>query len=373
MKKIISMFMAVALVMATMAVPASAADGKYAVTYNDNGVSKTIEFDTKEACDQWTLENLGFVFGGSAATQATSITFDDVPEDAWYTEAVYALAKGGLVKGVGNGKFNPTGTVTYAEFITILGRLFGLKGQTCDQRGELANDTYGNRIVHANMETKEMPTHWAWGMLSDVTRYAMRDTSLAKDELNSNGMVTVAPENLDFNVLRAHAIGILAMAYERSGQDMTLVNSYTETDIPDWDLVAGIDIGYVGGTHYNEDGFMQWGVQPMYVVGNHLNFWPDEYVSDNITGNDGYNQAEIDRLAQVAIDHGHPEAAYKPVENAYPSKVLLAYNLGIAQGIDGNHTCGAMNTLTRAELCQLLYNAGLTKEGMCTPDIHYYG
>ena len=35
--------------------------------------------------------------------------FDDVPEGAWYAEPVNVMAKLGIVKGVGDDKFEPTG------------------------------------------------------------------------------------------------------------------------------------------------------------------------------------------------------------------------------------------------------------------------
>ena len=39
--------------------------------------------------------------------------------------------------------------------------------------------------------------------------------------------------------------------------------------------------------------------------------------------------------------------------------ILKAYNYGIISGIDDTHTFNASGTLTRAELCQMLYNAGI--------------
>ena len=49
--------------------------------------------------------------------------FSDVPADAWYAPHVSAAARLGLVEGVGNGRFDPEGTVTCQQLITVLGRL----------------------------------------------------------------------------------------------------------------------------------------------------------------------------------------------------------------------------------------------------------
>ena len=45
--------------------------------------------------------------------------FTDVPDDAWYAEAVNTLASLGKVAGVGEGKFLPDQPITRAEFVTM--------------------------------------------------------------------------------------------------------------------------------------------------------------------------------------------------------------------------------------------------------------
>lgn len=46
--------------------------------------------------------------------------FSDVPEGAWYEDAVLWGGNSGVVSGVGNNKFNPNGNVTREQFATIL-------------------------------------------------------------------------------------------------------------------------------------------------------------------------------------------------------------------------------------------------------------
>lgn len=60
------------------------------------------------------------------------VVFDDVASDKWYYDAVQAMADGGLVAGVGNGKFLPEATLTRAQFYQILARATGLVTGTVD-------------------------------------------------------------------------------------------------------------------------------------------------------------------------------------------------------------------------------------------------
>ena len=48
-----------------------------------------------------------------------TVTFSDVPADAWYKSAVETLASLGIVSGVGDGRFLPDRPITRAEFLVI--------------------------------------------------------------------------------------------------------------------------------------------------------------------------------------------------------------------------------------------------------------
>lgn len=52
----------------------------------------------------------------------TQVTFTDVAADAWYAPYVRVIQAAGIVNGVGDGKYDPEGTVTWAQIITILTR-----------------------------------------------------------------------------------------------------------------------------------------------------------------------------------------------------------------------------------------------------------
>lgn len=49
--------------------------------------------------------------------------FEDVPEDAWYSKAVYAMTSAGLLKGVGEDRFEPDRPITRAEFAVLISRM----------------------------------------------------------------------------------------------------------------------------------------------------------------------------------------------------------------------------------------------------------
>ena len=57
-------------------------------------------------------------------TETASISYTDVPKNAWYYETVCIAQKYGYINGVGNNKMDPTGTVTREQAATIIGRLY---------------------------------------------------------------------------------------------------------------------------------------------------------------------------------------------------------------------------------------------------------
>ena len=65
-------------------------------------------------------------------------TFTDVPNGTWYTNAVAWAASNGIVGGVGNGKFDPDGSITREQMATILFRYAQKKNIDTSKRGELS-------------------------------------------------------------------------------------------------------------------------------------------------------------------------------------------------------------------------------------------
>lgn len=56
--------------------------------------------------------------------------FTDVAADAWYAPYVNAIGMAGIVNGVGGGMYDPDGTVTWAQIITILTRF--VESESCE-------------------------------------------------------------------------------------------------------------------------------------------------------------------------------------------------------------------------------------------------
>lgn len=56
-------------------------------------------------------------------TTGSETGFTDVPAGSWYASSVQAACAAGYMEGVGDGRFDPSGTVTHEELFTVLGRL----------------------------------------------------------------------------------------------------------------------------------------------------------------------------------------------------------------------------------------------------------
>ncbi len=52
--------------------------------------------------------------------QAAAATFSDVPESHWAYQTIHDLAEKGVINGVGDGRYDPDGTLTRAQFVKLL-------------------------------------------------------------------------------------------------------------------------------------------------------------------------------------------------------------------------------------------------------------
>ncbi len=68
--------------------------------------------------------SLALCLGLSVPAWAAEPTFTDVPSTHWAYTYIERAAGEGWMNGVGGGRFNPGGTVTNAEFFTMLGRAY---------------------------------------------------------------------------------------------------------------------------------------------------------------------------------------------------------------------------------------------------------
>lgn len=74
-------------------------------------------------------------------------TFTDIPENAWYAEAVKWAAKNDIVTGIGGNRFNPGDAVTREQMVTILFRFASKNGIETTARAEFSNFEDG-ALVH---------------------------------------------------------------------------------------------------------------------------------------------------------------------------------------------------------------------------------
>lgn len=77
-----------------------------------------------------------------------TVTFSDVPDDAWYATAVNTLASLGIVNGISNGQFAPDQLITRAQFTVIAMRF--TNGTTNGENifsDVSANDWFYNQVV----------------------------------------------------------------------------------------------------------------------------------------------------------------------------------------------------------------------------------
>ena len=150
-------------------------------------------------------------------------TFTDVATDAWYHTAVTALAKGGLVAGIGDNKFDPEGTLTIAQFCQLLARAKSRATGT-DENG-----------------------YWA-----GVAIYECVDMGY----INSYG--EILPENYDVPITREAAVSAMYLASQANFLNATPKGIKLE-DIPDNDKISEVykehivDAYNYGITNGNDD------------------------------------------------------------------------------------------------------------------------
>lgn len=84
---------------------------------------------------------------------APAIEFNDIPANAWYVDAVDFAVENGLMNGVGNGKFDPEGSMTRAMLVTVLWRYEGSPKKGTNSFADVSNGQwYTDAIAWAAAE-----------------------------------------------------------------------------------------------------------------------------------------------------------------------------------------------------------------------------
>ena len=125
--------------------------------------------------------------------------FPDVPQDAWYAKAVNTLASIGFLSGYPDGSFRAEGSITRAEFVTIIVRV--------------AEETY---IDYEAAQFNDVSVeHWAYPYINTAVSYGW---------IQGYGGGRFAPDRL---ITRAEAVTILNRVLERH-PDRSYIDNHDE-------------------------------------------------------------------------------------------------------------------------------------------------
>ena len=122
---------------------------------------------------------------GEPAPKGTN-TFDDVPDGTWYTDAVTWAAENGVVAGIGNGRFDPSGAVTREQTAVILFNYAQSKGYDVSARADLS------AFPDAGSVSDWAQSALAWANASGLISGAVRGTQTILDPQGSASRAQVA-------------------------------------------------------------------------------------------------------------------------------------------------------------------------------------
>ncbi|MBR2717649.1 MAG: S-layer homology domain-containing protein [Oscillospiraceae bacterium] len=141
MKKLFSLLLTLALTASLLIIPAAAAVPFTDIGTLDEYAQDNIEYLYNEGVMTGTSETtfspdayytramfvtmLGRM-SGVDPSEYTGSVFSDVPAGRWDSPYIAWAAEIGLVNGVGNGRFDPTGIITLEQYATIVDRFLGM-------------------------------------------------------------------------------------------------------------------------------------------------------------------------------------------------------------------------------------------------------
>lgn len=93
-----------------------------------------------------------FLSANFSLTEELDQNFSDVPANHWASPYIYTLATKNIVNGKGKGLYDPTGTITIAEVLTILNRSFDIFSEAGSYSYELT-DHWSNEYFMGMVES----------------------------------------------------------------------------------------------------------------------------------------------------------------------------------------------------------------------------
>lgn len=238
------------------------------------------------------------VFVPGTPSQSYKNSYTDVPATHWAYHPIMTMTDGGLLAGYGNGKFGPDDTLTRAQVSIIYTRLIG---NTPVGGGSLPGyESYKDN----NPATRAFAAIWYAGRL-EYGSFSLNayEASVLENAGGVSGGMLNSPR---FTWNRVYD---LWYANQLAGKNIKPIKSVDE--LPD-----------AAEVH--------------------------KWINEN-----------CDLMRKVLIMSGYSdEEVIAKCEQA----ICRAYNLGMIGGVDSKGTFAPYGELTRAQLCQMLYNLGLTHE-----------
>ena len=147
--------------------------------------------------------------------------FSDVSTDDWFYENVNGMTENGYLSGYEDGTFRPSGIITKAELVSVVGRVSGLE------------------------EKKSQTSHWAGGMLQAALDASLYDW----DEIPPTG------ETFDEPITRQLAIKIVMKAFlpDEKGDYNKVSGSVSDFSDLDGRYYDSVIAAYSNGVVYGDD------------------------------------------------------------------------------------------------------------------------
>lgn len=313
--------------------------------------------------------------------------FTDVTPDKWYYEAVNALAGAGILNGYEDGTFKPDNPMTAGELASVLwgmicgkwckaSELYNLGNNGC-YWADFSEASYpGPRIDNWGIPVEGLneghnvflPTTWD----GPVTLLLYGDSH--KDPTNSGNTFEATAEGgfgLMYSGREAGCAykgeGVITRYYSRNMSGLAVVAMSKEYVTRGFAISELVNVlRETGGLKsiYNASASKK-----LYTSGAAIPDWSDitnvyhdacaasspndsTYFHDYVSA---WNY--IDDPGKIKIPGGYANTWFS-------RDILLAYQAGIIGGVDSTGRCSAGAPMTRAEVCQMLYNAGVSKTNL---------
>ena len=128
-----------------------------------NGISETA-FKPNDPMTRAMLVTV--LWRAEGSPEGAKVQFSDVKSTDWYAEAVNWAAEQGIVNGVGNGKFNPTGKITREQMAAILYRYSQMAGIPAEAEDMVSNFPDSDQVSSWAMDAMNWNIHY--GMIGGV-------------------------------------------------------------------------------------------------------------------------------------------------------------------------------------------------------------